>query len=205
VRAVLAGRLDIGLCARPLTDEERDQGAVATRYARTPFVFGVNGSVERTGITMAGVAAIYWGKRDRWEDGSRIRPVLRPRGDSDIPLLKRISPEMDAAVESALRRDGMLVAMTDQDAADAIEKVPGAFGGITLSLIVSEGRKIGALALDGVEPGVETLKDGSYPLSKTFFLVTRNPPASAVRRFIDFVRSPAAAAILTKNGQMVSQ
>ena len=200
VKAVLAGRLDIGLSGRALSHEERAQGAVETKYARTPFVFGVNGTLKMTGLTMEGLAAIFAGKRD-WENGKRIRLVLRPPEDSDIPVLKRMSPAMSAAVDIAMRRKGMIVATTDDDAADAIENLPGAFGGTTLSLVLSENRALRIISLDGIVPSVRTMADRSYPYSKTFFMVTnKNPPAS-VRRFIDFVRSPAGAAILAKNGQ----
>jgi phosphate transport system substrate-binding protein len=200
VKAVLAGRLDIGLSGRTLSGEERAQGVMETRYARTPFVFVVNSTLKMTGLTLEDVAGIYGGKRD-WENGKRIRLVLRPQADSDIAVLKSMSPAMSAAVDIALRREGMIVATTEQDAADAIESVPGAFGGTTLSLVSSERRALRILALDGVVPSVRTMADRSYPYSKTFFMVTKiNPPAS-VRRFIDFVRSPAGAAILAKNGQ----
>ena len=200
VRAVLAGRLDIGLSGRMLKGEERAQDVIETKYARTPFAFVVNSNLKMTGLTLEGLTAIYAGKRD-WENGKRIRLVLRPQADSDIEVLKSMSPAMSAAVDIALRREGMIVATTEQDAVDAIESVPGAFGGTTLSLVSSERRALRILALDGVVPSVRTMADGSYPYSKTFFMVTKiNPPAS-VRRFIDFVRSPAGAAILAKNGQ----
>ncbi|MGE5284768.1 MAG: substrate-binding domain-containing protein [Actinomycetota bacterium] len=200
IKAVLAGRLDIGLSSQALSDEERGEGVVETRYARTPYVFGVNRSLKITGLTMDGVVAIYAGKRD-WENGRRIRLVLRPREDSDIQILRGMSPAMRAAVDAALRRDGMIVAPTDQDAADAIETVPGAFGGTTLSLVLSEKRTLRVMSLDGVMPSVRTMADRSYPFSKTFFMVTRKNPTPPVHRFIDFVRSSAGAAILLKNGQ----
>ena len=200
IKAVLAGRLEIGLSGRTLNGEERDQGAVETRYAKTPFVFAVNRTLKITGLTLEGVAGIYAGKRD-WEGGKRIRLVLRSPEDSDVPVLKGMSPAMSAAVDIALRREGMIVATTDHDAADAIETVPGAFGGTTLSLVVSEKRALRVLALDGVVPSVRTMADRSYPYSKTFFMVTRKNPPVAVQRFIDFVRSPAGSAILSKNGQ----
>jgi phosphate transport system substrate-binding protein len=200
IKAVLAGRLEIGLSGRMLNGEERDQGAVETRYAKTPFVFAVNRTLKITGLTLEGVAGIYAGKRD-WEGGKRIRLVLRSPEDSDVPVLKGMSPAMSAAVDIALRREGMIVATTDHDAADAIETVPGAFGGTTLSLVVSEKRALRVLALDGVVPSVRTMADRSYPYSKTFFMVTRKNPPVAVQRFIDFVRSPAGSAILSKNGQ----
>jgi len=149
---------------------------------------------------LEGVAEIYGGKRD-WVDGKRIRLVLRSPGDTDIPVLRRMSPAMNTAVDIALRREGMIVATTDDDAADAIESVPGAFGGTTLSLVLSEKRPLRVLALDGIVPSLRTMADRSYPYSKTFFMVTKNDPPAAVRRFIDFVRSPAGSAILSKNGQ----
>jgi phosphate transport system substrate-binding protein len=200
IRAVQAGRLDIGLSARSLSDEERAQGVVETRYARTPFVFAVNSTLKMTGLTLEGLAEIYAGKRD-WVNGKRIRLVLRPPEDTDIPILKSMSPAMSAAVDVALRRKGMIVATTDDDAADALESVPGAFGGTTLSLVLSEKRALRVLALDGVVPSVRTMADRSYPYRKTFFMVTRENPSDAVCRFIDFVRSPAGSAILAKNGQ----
>ncbi len=200
IKAVLAGRLDIGLSGRTLNDEEREQGAVETRYAKTPFVFAVNGTLKITGMTLEGVAGIYAGNRD-WEGGKRIRLVLRSPKDSDVPVLKGMSPAMSAAVDVALRRKGMIIATTDDDAVDIIESVPGAFGGTTLSLVLSEKRALRVLALDGVVPSVRTMADRSYPYSKTFFMVTRKNPSAAVLRFIAFVRSPAGSAILSKYGQ----
>ncbi len=200
IRAVLAGRLDIGLNGRTLSGEERAQGVMETRYARTPFVFGVNSTLKMTGLTLEGLAAIYAGKRD-WENGKRIRLVLRPQADSDIAVLKSMSPAMSAAVDIALRRKGMIMATTDQDAVDIIESVPGAFGGTTLSLVLSEKHGLRIISLDGITPSVRTMADRSYPYSKTFFMVTRKNLPASVRRFIDFVRSPAGAAILAKNSQ----
>ncbi len=205
IKAVLAGRLDIGLSGRTLTDEERAQGAVNKGYAITPFVFAVNRSVKTGGLTLAEVADIYAGKRDRWENRSRIRLVLRPRSDSDTPILKRMSPAMSEAVESALRRDGMIIGMTDQEAADLIQKIPGAFGATTLSLVVSEKRPVRVLALDGIVPSVRAIADKSYPYSKKLYFITRKNPPIEIRRFIEFVRSPAGAAILMKNGQMAAK
>ncbi len=200
IRAVLAGRLDIGLNGRTLSGEERAQGVMETRYARTPFVFGVNSTLKMTGLTLEGLAAIYAGKRD-WENGKRIRLVLRPQADSDIAVLKSMSPAMSAAVDIALRRKGMIMATTDHDAVDIIESVPGAFGGTTLSLVLSEKHGLRIISLDGITPSVRTMADRSYPYSKTFFMVTRKNLPASVRRFIDFVRSPAGAAILAKNSQ----
>ena len=148
-------------------------------------MFCVNGTLKITGLTMEGLAEIYAGKRD-WEKGKRIRLVLRHPEDSDIPVLKSMSPAMSAAVDVALRRKGMIVATTDGDAADAIENVPGAFGGTTLSLVLSEKRALRVLTLDGVVPSVRTMTERSYPYRKTFFMMTRKNPSDCRSSFHRF-------------------
>ncbi len=205
IKAVLDGTLDVGVTSRPANGAECARGCVARLYARTPFVFGVNRDVTETRVSLADVADIYAGKKDRWDNGTRLRVVVRPAGESDVAMLKAMSPEMNAAVEWAQRREGMIVALTDQDSADAIEKIPGAFGALTLSLVVSEKREIRVLALDGIVPSVRTLRDGSYPYAKTFYLVTKRRTPAAVRQFVNFVQSPAVKAILSKNGQAAAQ
>ncbi len=202
ISAALAGKLDIGLSARPITDKEKAAGAVQTEYAWTPLVFGVHRGVRTGGMTLEDVAAIYSGKRTRWEDGSRIRLVLRPVTDSDVPALSGMSSAMSAALETALHREGMIVGMTDQDAADAIANTPGAFGGLTLSIVISEKRRIRVLPLDGVVPTAAALANGTYHHRKCFYMVTRSNPSPGVRRFVEFVRSAAAAPILARNGQV---
>ncbi len=201
IKAVLAGKLDASVSARPLAKEERAGGAREIPYARTPFVFAVNGRTARTGVTREDVLAIYEGRKTAWGDGSRIRPVLRPRRDSDADALLAMWPEMRQALDTAYRRDGMVTAMTDQDAADALEKIPGAFGSTTLSLVTTERRSIRVLALDGVDPSLERLADGTYPHAKTFYLVTGVKPSPALCAFIAFIRSPAGASILKTSGQ----
>ena len=205
IKAVIAGDLDVGVATRTANTEECAGGCVARAYARTPFVFGVSRDVAETRVTLAEAADIYAGKKIRWANGTRLRLVVRPPGESDIDILKGMSPELSVAVESALHRDGMILALTDQDSADVIEKTPGAFGALTLSLVVSEKREVRVLALDGIVPSVRSLRDGTYRYAKTFHLVTRRNAPPAVRQFVDFVRSPAVRAILSKNGQAAVQ
>ena len=201
IKAVLAGKLDASVSARPLTRDERARGAREVPFARTPFVFAAHKLTPRTGVTRDEVLEIYGGKRTSWSDGSPIRLVLRPRTDSDAGVLLAMWPEMTNALDAAYRREGMTTAMTDQDAADVLEEVPGAFGTTTLSLVAAERRDIRVLALDGVQPSLESLADGSYPYAKTFYLVTSSSPSPAVRAFAAFLRSPAASSILRTSGQ----
>ncbi len=203
IRAALAGSLDLALSARPLTGAERGQGAGAIEYARTPFVFVNAAKAEDVALSLQQVASIYSGERQRWPDGTPIRLVLRPETDTDTLLLKSMSATMEKAVQQALKREGMLEAVTDQDNADLLVKIRGAFGASTFAQILSEKRPLRPLSLDGVRPSLETLASGAYPFYKTFYAVTRrNSPAT--RHFIEYLESPEGRTILTRTGHLVA-
>jgi phosphate transport system substrate-binding protein len=204
IKAVLAGALSLALSARPLSTREKSAGASAVEYARTPFVFvsAVSAARER-GFTLEEVASIYAGKLHIWPDHTPIRLIMRPESDTDTEMLKAMSPEMEKGVEMALSREGMLVAMTDQENADLLAKVKGAFGTSTLAQIISERRPLHALTLDGVEPSLAALAKGAYPYSKSFFAVTGPRSNPEAWKFIKFLFSPEGQAILTRTGHLI--
>lgn len=203
IKAVLAGAIQVAVSSRPLTPAETNQGATAVEHGRTPFVFAVRANTGPDNVTTKELAEIFSGALDRWPDGSTIRLVLRPVGDSDEDILKKISPEMAKAMALARKRPGMRFAITDQDAADAIEKIGGAFGATTEALIVSEKRAIKSLRLNGVEPSTRAVADGSYPYFKPLFIVTTEKPLLPARQFVAFLLSADGRAILARSGYAV--
>lgn len=203
IKALRAGAIQVGVSARPLQDSEAQGGFVSTEYGRTPFIFATPLSTRSVGITTQALADLYAGKVDKWPDGTPVRLVMRPIGDSDTEIIKSMSSDMRAAKDAAEKRPGMLFTVTDQETADGIEKVPGSLGPSTLALMLSEKRAMRALSLDGVVPDVKALADGRYPLSKTMYLVTPAAPSPEVQGFLEFVRSPAGRALLAQNGHWV--
>ena len=203
IKAVLAGAIQIGLSSRPLSQAEVLAGAVAVEYGRTPFVFATAATNPVAGITTQNLVDYYAGKADTWPDGSKLRLVLRPIGDSDSESIKAMSPAMREAKTAAEQRKGMVFTVTDQETASAVEKIPGALGPSTLALLLSEKRTLKALALDGVVPSAQNIANGSYPLQKLLLLVTgpKSPPEALA--FIGFVRSPAGRDILQQTGHWV--
>lgn len=201
-RAVADGALDIGLSGRLPRPAERAGGVKTMAYARTPFVFAVGPRSRVTGITADEAVRIYRGDLQRWPDGERVRLVLRPRHDVDTIILRAISAEMAAAVDVALTREGMLVAGTNQQCNDLLLRTPGAIGPTSLTQIVVEGNVLTPLAWNGVPPTLENLASGSYPLEKTLYLVVRNSPEPAVRRFLTFLASREARTLIERTGNI---
>ena len=60
-----------------------------------------------------------------------MRVILRPELEIDLHLVRGLSPEMDQAVQKAQSREGMIVAVNDQDNAEALERISGAIGWIS--------------------------------------------------------------------------
>ena len=114
-----------------------------------------------------------------------------------------MSPRLDAALSDAEKRPGMPYAVTDQENADKIATIPGAFGVTSLALINTENRPLQALRLDGVEPTPQNGIAGTYPHFKRLYLIAQPKPAPAVQRFIAFLQSSVGKEILMRAGNWV--
>lgn len=200
IRAVAEGALDIGLSSRRLTEDERDQGLTAREFAKTPFVLAAGLHAHAAGMTLTEVVRIYRGETSAWPDGERIRIVLRPASDTDTSIIRSISPGLAAALDGALKREGMLVGLTDQENTELLEKTPGAIGFTSLSQLVTEQPRIKALALDGVMPAENGAVNRQYPHRKPLYLVTKERPSKAVSRFLFFIGSPEGMRVLESAG-----
>lgn len=202
-RALLAGALDIAVTGKAGEGVEKLEGTVAVLYGRIPVVFATSKKNSASALTTEQIVAIWNGKTTAWPNGQRLRLILRPATDSDTEVLKSISPAMEQAVKNALAREGMQIAVTDGDSADAIETVQGALGTSTLALIISEKRSLKALSLNGVMPSPKTIADGSYPYFKSMYAITGHKPSELTQQFVSFVLSGPGRNILAQLGYWV--
>ncbi len=203
IQAVNEGKIDIGLSYRPLKPEERSAKIIEEPYGRTAFIFGVQDSNPAKGFTLAEIEEIYAGRRKTWSDGTPIRLIIRPVSDGFSAYLASINPGLKSASEKAHSMPGVFVGITDQEAALQIEKIPGAIGTTSGSLIAAEKRKIKALSIDGVAPTLANVSAGKYPYAMTLYLVyKRDKDKGAIKDFIEFVFSRDGQKLLSDNGHV---
>ena len=205
INAVLEGAIDIGLAGRHLGPEELSMGLKEVEYAKSPFVFVTAESGKGKNLTLEMIVRIYRGDIRKWPDGTPIRLILRTDGDVDTIMLKGISHDMREAVEKAEAREGMTIAMDDQENSDLVEKLKGSFGTSTLTQIISEKRAFTVLPLNGITPDIGAMVAGSYPYYKIFVMVMGPKSSPISRDFVAFVRSPEGKRILTRTGNYVTQ
>lgn len=196
IRAILAGARDLAVPGRPLNDEEKARGGQDWELGRTPFLIVTSQKQPQPGFSFAQLAAIYEGKQTAWPDGSPIRLVMRSPTESDTLLLRKLSPEMDRALETALARPGILVATNDLESLQLLEKTPGSLGTTNLGLLKSQNSTLQVLDLNGIKPGLDALREGRYPYYKTLYLARGPKLSPAAQGFFDFVLSTAGKEIL---------
>ena len=101
---------------------------------------------------------------------------------------------------------GEKVDMTTQDATitnntsvmmTGVARDPYAIGYVSLG---SLNDTVKAVSIDGVAPSVDTVKDGSYVVSRPFNIATQSEVSEAAQDFIDYILSAEGQAIVSEEG-----
>jgi len=204
IKALLAGILDIAASCRPLSPEEAARGAKFRSFGRTPLVIVTDQRVTLKNITLKELEDIYAGRTTKWPGGETVRIILRPNEETDTKILKGLSSGMAEAIDSAHRRPGMVIAVTDPESSEAVSKTIGGIGASTLTGVLVGRWPMNVVAFNGVAPSRKTLADGTYPLAKEIGFVTTGELPSAATKFLQFVYSRKGRAIAEKYGVLIT-
>ena len=204
IKALLAGAMDIAVSSRLLKPAEVSAGATLQPYGQTPLAIVANQDVGKKDVSSQELVDLYAGKIRNWPAGGQVRLVLRPVEDADTKIIRKFSPEMDAAMTSAQARPGMTVAVTDPEALEAIAKTSGALGASGLTGVMVEALPVNVMSVNGVGPTPEALATGAYPLAKTLDFVTMDTLPAPARKFLAFIYSPEGRTIAQSVGVQVT-
>ncbi len=197
IKALIAGKIELAVSARPLKADETAAGLVEREYASTPLVFATRADTAADGVTLAQVERAYRGDLANWPNGSRLRLVMRPASEMDTEFLRTLSSQMDKAIDIAIDRDDLFVAINDQDNGKALEDIRGSLGVISVGQLRSEHRALKVLSLDGMVGMVETLRGGTYPYAKHLYVMVGPEPTPAVAAFLAFLFSAEGGRLLS--------
>ncbi|MDB5522278.1 MAG: ABC-type phosphate transport system periplasmic component-like [Rhizobium sp.] len=199
IAATADGILGLAVAGRTLKEKEAAMGLKVVATFRTPFGL-VTSRPGPDGLASKDIAAIYSADQATWPDGTPLRIILRPVGDSDTMVMGKLFPGLAEALETARLRPDLSVAANDQDNAAAAEKTDGSLVGITLTQIMTEKHNLRFVAIDGVLPSMASYQDGSYPYGKTLFMMVPTDVSAEATAFLSFLATPEGEAILNKVG-----
>lgn len=197
--------------APPPTAEQlaaaKDRGLVCdvTPFARDAFVFFVNKRNPVAGLSCGQIRDIYSGRITRWEElgagTGKIKPFQCPEGCIFQELLRSITG--DATLIPPLRE--IQWGEGKNEIVDGVAHYRNHHGALGFSFrfftneMVRDG-DIKLLALDGVEPTEENIRNGSYPFVTDCCVVTVRPRNENIRKIVDFLRSTAGCELIEKTG-----
>ena len=196
IKAVQEGRCDIGLSSRDLKDEEKSAGLTATVLAYDGIAIIVNPENPVSDLSVETIAKIYSGEITNWSEvggnDGEIVLIGREAGSGTRDGFESITDTEDICqYRQELTSTGDVITTVSQN--------PGAIG---YASVASVKDSVKALAVDGVEPTEETIKDGSYVVQRPFVLVTKSDAklSEAAQKFFDYITSADANEIILAAG-----
>jgi phosphate transport system substrate-binding protein len=208
---LLKNKADIIFCAAPSDAQKKqfsDNGVILklVPIGREAFVFFVNKKNIVDNVTIENIHGIYSGKITNWKElngkNQRIRAFQRPKNSGSQTALEKIMgniPIMEPRREDV--SDGM---------GDIINKVavyrnfPNAIGFSFLfySTEMVKDEQIKLLSIEGVYPSRETIQDGSYPFSDSFYAiyVDTEDKNENIDVFIEWILSSQGQELIEKTG-----
>lgn len=206
IAALINGTTDVCMASRPMKEDEKRK--LRDRFqsmgseipvARDGLSIYINAANPVKQITMEQLRKLYLGDLTNWNElGGPDAPInLYGRENSSgtyVYFKDNVLKGKDFAARCQTLPGTAAVAN-----AVARDKNGVGYGGAAYA----KGVRDLALVAEGkaaVLPNAQTVKDGSYPLTRFLYFYTRLKPAGEVKQFIDFALSPAGQALATKVG-----
>lgn len=153
-------------------------------------------------LTKAQLQDIFTGKVTNWKD------VGGP--DEAVVLITRPSTSGTRALFTKYALDGKEElsnkSMETDDSGTLVQTVSqtkGAIGYVALSYLINN-NTVTPLAIDGVEPTLDNVYNGKYPVWGYEHMYTKGEATGAVKAFIDFIMSKDYSADIEKQGYGVA-
>jgi phosphate transport system substrate-binding protein len=206
VQGVIDGVYSLGGASRELKDKEKEAGAMATPIALDGIAVVVNGGVPLDNLSLEQVAKIFTGEIRNWSEvGGPNKAIVVVNRDEASGTRAAF---LELALEEALADDVKFIrdAITTESNGDMVTKVgasPDSIGYCGFGYI-DKARNAGAkeISVDGVDPTVDSVLDGSYPVSRKLNIVHKGPIKEGTLEdaFVDFLLSADGQAIVEDEG-----
>lgn len=145
-------------------------------------------------LTIQQISAIYTGQVTNWKEvGGEDRPIVLLSRESNsgtyVFFLEEVVRQGDSKSNLLFSPDTLLLPSSEGISSE-IRQNPNAIGYDGLGYVTPDQKTI-AIAVSPaspyVEPSIETVVDGSYPISRPLFMYTPGPPTGAVKAYLDWI------------------
>lgn len=215
-RNLIDGKVDV-IFAAEISEEDlayaKEKGVELTIIPATSsaFVFIVNVEKPVDGLTFEEIQQIYAGEITNWSkvggENEKIIAYQRPSGSGSqtamLSLVMKDKAIMTPEMSQVQGEMGELI-----DAVAEYDNAKNAIGYSYFYYVNTMYKKdtIKMLSVDGVEPNVENIKNGTYPIYTNGFIMYRaNEENSAVKKWVEAVLSERGSKIIEQGGYVPVQ
>jgi len=193
ILAVRTHAANIGMSSRSLLPDEKDLYAVTIAKDAIAIIVNPKNSIQDLSLDL--VRRVFSGKTRNWKElGASPHPIVlvsREEGSGTRESFQKfVMGKEEISLESLV-----------QDSNGAIRQVVSndlyAIGYISLGLV---NEKVRPLKISGVEPSLANIESAKYTLVRPFLFVFDGEPKGEAKSFLEFVLSPGAQKLLSKEG-----
>jgi phosphate transport system substrate-binding protein len=187
-KAVLAGEVQIAFLSRALSASEKEAGLVGIAYAVDGVAVIAHRDNPQADLTVADLKDLFTGTAATWKDGKPAVLFNRNSDSGTREVFQEVvlGKEGKFSDKAAVKHDGLLVS--------SVAKIPSALAYLSLAEVDETVVKV--LSVNGIKPSPESLRNKTYPISRTPTLATKGEPSGDGKAFIDFVLGPKGQAIV---------
>lgn len=196
VKQVGEGLVDIGNTGRtPTEDEVKQYGLQMFKWAIDGVAIVVNPANKVRSLSQDQAAAIFAGKITNWKevggDDKQINLYTRDEasGTREVFWEKALKKGDIAATANVIVSNGAMKGAVSQD--------PYGIGYVSVGHI---DETVAPVAFNGIEPSMENVKEGKYPVARGLFSNTKGEPAGLVKKFIDYLFTEEGQQIVVEKG-----
>lgn len=187
------GTVDIGAASRELKADEPN--LVKHLLARDGIAIIIHPANPVTGLTREQVKEIFAGKITNWSkvggENKDIFVVAREEGSGT-----RTAFEEMVMGKELIKSDAILLPFNGA-IITAVSNTTQAIGFISFGYIKNS---VKTVEIDGVAATVENAKNGTYPIVRPLYFLTKEQPTGLVKKFIDFCLGPKGQNIVAGEG-----
>jgi phosphate transport system substrate-binding protein len=194
VYAAQQGAADLGASSRELVAKEKDLREFPIAYDGIAVI--VNKQNPLANLSLGQIRQIFQGKITDWR-AFHLKPhaihiITREEGSGTRNAFEELvmGKQMEITPEA-------LVQDSNGSVREIVANDPYAIGYISMGLVDP---RVKALAVDGVPPTRENVKDHTYKLVRRFLLVARDIKPGPCQSFLNYILSPEGQSLLEAEG-----
>jgi phosphate transport system substrate-binding protein len=200
IAALMNGTADIANASREMKSEEiraaKANGITPVEFvvARDAIAVVVNPSNPVSALTMRQISDIYTGKITDWREvGGENRPIVLLSRESNsgtyVYVLENVIRMGDPKSKLLFSPDTLLMPSSEGISTE-VRQNPNAIGYDGLGYVTPD-QKVLAVARDAgspyVLPSIDTVNEGSYPISRPLYMYTAGKPGEQVKSFLEWL------------------